>query len=371
MNQPILVSTRKGLFTIERTGRAACPWAITRTDFLGDNVSLSLKDPRSGNVFAALDHGHFGVKLHRSEKIGDDWIECAAPSYPEKPDGEPDVNEGGQEIPWSLQRIWALETGGTDKPDLIWCGTIPGGLFKSTDQGESWQIVSSLWDNPLRKQWFGGGADYPGIHSICVDPRNSDIIRLAISCGGVWKSDDGGENWNSYGTGIRAEFMPPELEYEMNVQDAHRMVQCPSTPDKLWIQHHNGIFKSDDGGANWQEIKEVKPSTFGFAVAVHPKHPETAWFIPGVKDEKRYPPNGQLVVTRTTDGGKTFEILRDGLPQLHAYDIVYRHGLDISASGDELVFGTTTGGLWISENQGDNWFNVSNNLPPIHAVRFS
>lgn len=149
------------------------------------------------------------------------------------------------------------------------------------------------------------------------------------------------------------------------------MVQCAASPDHLWIQHHNGIFKTTDGGANWEEIADVQPSVFGFAVAVHPADPNTAWFVPGVKDQFRYPPEGRLVVTRTRDGGRRFEQLRDGLPQEHAYDLVYRHGLDISASGDDLAFGSTTGGLWISEDQGDSWINVANHLPPVYAVRFA
>jgi hypothetical protein len=138
----------------------------------------------------------------------------------------------------------------------------------------------------------------------------------------------------------------------------------------LWVQHHNGIFRSTDPAAAWSEIANVHPSAFGFAVAVHPRDPETAWFVPAVKDEKRYPANGRVVVNRTHDGGKTFETLTAGLPQEHAYDLVYRHALDIDDSGDVLAFGSTTGSLWVSENAGNSWQTVSLNLPPIHSFRF-
>jgi photosystem II stability/assembly factor-like uncharacterized protein len=138
----------------------------------------------------------------------------------------------------------------------------------------------------------------------------------------------------------------------------------------MWVQHHNGIFRSDDT-ENWTEITGVDPSTFGFAVAVHPDDGDTAWFVPGIKDEKRIPVDGALVVTRTRDGGKTFEKLSRGLPQKHAYDVVLRHALAIDGTGNSLAFGSTTGGLWVTDDQGDNWTMLSHTLPPVYAVRFS
>ena len=147
-------------------------------------------------------------------------------------------------------------------------------------------------------------------------------------------------------------------------------MQSPSSPDRLWVQHHNGIFRSDDGGKVWHECLDVKPASFGFAVAVHPKDGDTAWFVPGIKDERRIPVDGKFVVTRTRDGGKTFETLRKGLPSDPAYDLVYRHGMDISADGNSLVIGSTTGGLWVSDDQGDSWSACAARLPSVYAVRF-
>jgi hypothetical protein len=366
MSDRIFVGTRKGLFTLRR---AVSGWSIERTDFLADNVSLMLADHRSGHLYAALDHGHFGVKLHRSNGNGA-WEECATPTYPEKPEGEDDKDMWGKHIPWSTVRVWALEAGGPDEPGVLWCGTIPGGLFRSNDDGASWELVRSLWDHPKRKKWFGGGADLPGIHSICVDPRDARRVQLGVSCGGVWTTADGGATWDCSGEGMRAAFMPPEQQYDPDIQDPHRLVQCRARPERLWVQHHNGIFRSDDGGGHWEEITEAGPSVFGFAVVVHPDHADTAWFVPAIKDEKRIPVAGQVVVTRTRDGGKSFETLREGLPQDHAYDLVFRHALDIDQSGNRLAFGSTTGNLWVSETQGDKWQCVSQHLPPIYAVRF-
>ncbi|MBK8457672.1 MAG: exo-alpha-sialidase [Phyllobacteriaceae bacterium] len=366
MTDRLIVSTRKGLFHIARKAKG---WEIESVDFLGDNVSLARLDRRNGAFYAALDHGHFGVKMHRKDK-GGDWVELPAPAFPEKPEDLDERDGWGRPLPWTVMRVWSLEPGGADQPGTLWCGTIPGALFRSDDRGASWRWIKSLWDHPGRKRWMGGGADYPGIHSIMVDPRGSDTVRLGVSCGGVWETKDGGETWACRANGMRAEFMPPEFSADPEVQDPHLVVQSPSNPDRLWSQHHNGIFITSDCSANWSEIRDVSPSSFGFAVAVHPREPDTAWFVPGVKDEQRYPVGGALVVTRTRDGGKSFDVLRNGLPQSHAYDIVYRHALAIDASGDRLAFGSTTGNLFVSENQGDDWIAVSGTLPPIHAVSF-
>ena len=365
MNDKLHVSTRKGLFTAKRGARG---WTIEKVDFLGDNVTLTLNDKRDGTLYAALDHGHFGVKVQRSKGSG--WEEIPAPAYPPKPEDEVDVDPWGRTVNWSTTRIWAMEAGGADEPGVLWCGTLPGGVFRSEDRGQSWSLVRSLWDHPLRKKWSGGGADWPGVHSICVDPRNSKQVSVAVSTGGVWFTPDSGATWELRGQGMRGEYMPQELAGDPISQDVHCLVQCPSDPRRMWVQHHNGIFVSSDEGRTFTEITDVKPSVFGFPVVVHPSEPDTAWFVPAVKDEKRYPVEGKLVVTRTRDGGKSFYILREGLPQEHAYDLVWRHALAIDDSGERLAFGSTTGGLWVSENQGDSWSLVSHTLPPVHGVRF-
>ncbi len=232
-------------------------------------------------------------------------------------------------------------------------------------------MIRTLWDHPLRKKWAGGGADLPGIHSICVDPRNSKQVSIGVSTGGVWHTEDGGGNWALRGEGMRAEYMPPEQAHDPISQDVHCLAQCRTAPQRMWVQHHNGIFVSSDEGKTFTEIKGVEPSVFGFPVAVHPKEPDTAWFVPEIKDEKRIPREGKLVVTRTRDGGKSFEVLTKGLPQSHAYDVVYRHALALDEPGERLAFGSTTGGLWVSEDLGDSWACVSHTLPPVYAVQFA
>ena len=217
---------------------------------------------------------------------------------------------------------------------------------------------------------MGGGYDAAGIHSICVDPRDSRLVTVAVSTGGVWQTRDRGETWANRATGMQAKYMPAERWNDPNVQDVHRMVSCPSEPDVLWAQHHNGMYRSTDGAASWHELREPALSCFGFAVAVHPKDSNTAWFVPAVKDEHRVPVGARLAVTRTGDGGRTFQALSEGLPS-PAYDLVYRHGLAVDETGERLAIGSTTGGLWISENAGETWRCVSAHLPPIYAVRFA
>jgi hypothetical protein len=368
MANRLLAATRKGLFFIERKSRG---WEVADARLLGDPVSVVLTDDE-GTIHAAQALGHFGVKIKRSKDGGKSWDDAAVPAYPEKPEGVEDIDPVHRTpIPWDLKSVWSLETGGPDRAGELWAGTIPGGLFRSSDGGDSWQLLDSLWNHEGRKAWMGGGADFPGIHSVLVDPRDSNTIRIGVSCGGLWASYDNGSTWAVEAVGLRAEYAPPEFAMEPNGQDAHRVVQCPGAPDHVWIQHHNGIFRSTDSGRTCTEHKHAKPSVFGFAVVVHPEDPLKAWFVPGVKDEKRYPVDGKLVVMRTTDGGETFESQTNGLPQQHAYDLVYRHGMDIDDSGDCIAFGSTTGNLWITDDQGASWQQVSSSLPPIYAVRFT
>lgn len=369
MSDHLLVGTRKGLFEFRLHSGT---WRIERTSFLGTQVPMLLPDARDGTLHAAVDHGHFGTKMHR-RICGSDWEELSPPAWPPKPEDSQGVKDPirGEEVPWSLEKIWSLEAGGSNEPGVLWAGTIPGGLFRSEDHGESWELIRSLWDRPERSRWFGGGYDFPGIHSIAVDPRDSQSILLGISCGGVWRSRDSGQTWFQTSHGMRAEYMPPDMANDPEIQDPHRIVYCLAKPDHLWTQHHNGIFRSQDGGSSWQEIGTAQPSAFGFAVAVHPTNPNIAWFVPAQKDECRIPVDGRFVVSRTRDGGQTFDILSQGLPQDHAYHLVYRHCLEVDSTGQRLAMGSTTGGLWISDTAGETWQCLSRDLPPIYCVRFA
>jgi hypothetical protein len=351
------VATRKGLFELQcKDGR----WFVARTSFLGEPVSMVLP-PQAGSqrMLAALNLGHFGVKVHASDDAGATWREVATPSYPAQPEG----NTG---VPWKLVQIWSLEVA----QGTVWAGTLPGGLFRSADFGESWQLVNALWNRNERAEWFGGGYDVPGIHSICPHPTRRDEVLVGISCGGVWVSRDDAASWALQADGMRAAYMPPEQADSPNTQDPHAIVRSVSRPEVLWCQHHNGIWRSTDNASSWHEITTAPLSSFGFAVAVPPDDADTAWFVPGVADECRVPVDGALVVNRTRDGGRSFETLRNGLPAADCYDLVYRHGLAVAGDGRTLLMGSTTGGLWGSVDGGDAWQSLAMRLPPIYAVRF-
>jgi hypothetical protein len=346
------VATRKGLIELRRRSGA---WAIERASFVGEPVSMVLPPDPAGRMFAALNLGHFGVKVHASDDAGATWHEIAAPAFPAQP-------EGAAGPAWKLVQIWSLERCGS----TLLAGTLPGGLFRSDDDGRSWQLDMALWNRPERPAWSGGGYDVPGIHSI--SPLTDGTVLVGVSCGGAWITRDAGESWEQTAHGMRAEYMPPEQAYDPNVQDPHAIVRCAGQSDVLWCQHHNGIFRSIDGGAHWSELT-APLSSFGFAVAAHPADPRTAWFVPAVKDECRLPVGRALAVNRTRDGGASFDTFRAGLPQQDCYDLVYRHALAVDAAGIGLLMGSTTGGMWASDDAGEHWTALPARLPPIHAVR--
>jgi len=360
MNMKLTVCTRKGLFVLEAGGAG---WAVQRHHFPGEPVTAFLSDADGAHCLAALRLGHFGVKLWRSADAGKTWTESAAPAYPPKPDDATDT------APWAVDQIWILEGFHAKAPGRIWAGTIPGGLFRSDDQGRSWALNGALWNMPQRRQWFGGGYDHPGVHSIAVSAQDPDDIVVGVSCGGVWRSLDAGQSWQ-VGTGMSAAYVPPERAGDPVTQDPHRVVRCRSAPEVLWTQHHCGVWRSDDSGLTWKAVDNVKPSSFGFAVGVDPNNPGRAWFVPASADTLRIPVGAALSVGRTSDGGTSFEVMRDGLPQRDAYHLVYRHGLAVSPDGRRLAMGSTTGSLWVSDCEGQSWVRAAADLPPIYAVHW-
>ncbi len=349
----LFAATRKGLFTVVRSSGG---WAVDKVEFAGVPVGAMVEDPRDGWRYIALNHGHFGTKLHRAGP-GESFEECAVPAFPET----------GAEGP-ALGAIWCLETG--PAPGTLLAGAMPAALFRSDDRGASWRLNESLWALPGRPDWFGGGWDQPVLHSILRNETAPGHITVAISCGGVWASEDDGASWTA-SKGMVAPYVPAERAEDPNMQDPHRIAQCQARPERLWAQHHFGLYRSDDGARSWQRLSDPKPNGFGFPVAAHPSDPDTAWFVPEQADTERMPADGRMVVARTSDGGRSFELLSRGLPGEHAYDLVYRHGLAVDASGGRLALGSTSGGLWVSEDGGESWSMVPARLPPVYAVRFA
>jgi photosystem II stability/assembly factor-like uncharacterized protein len=358
------VGTRKGLFKLAQQGAG---WQVVGTAFLGEPVVQTHVDGPSGHCFASLRLGHFGPKLHRSTDGGITWAEVSTPALPPKPSEGPFKDDP---TPWSVEMLWGFAStplaGGGHR---LWASTMPAAVFYSDDAGQTWALCESFWHDERRLHWMGGGNDHPAAHTLIANPANPAHLTVAISCGGIWATRDSGKTWQLAGRGFNAEFLPPEVATEPNAQDPHRVSACAAEPSVQWCQLHGGVYRSTDFGENWQRLAKIEGvGDFGFAVAACPVNPKRAWLVPAVADTHRYAPGAALCVARTDDAGQTWQVFRQGLPQVHAYDLVYRHGLCVSADGQTLAMGSTTGNLWLSANAGESWQHQTAHLPPIASV---
>jgi len=359
-NKEIIVGTSKGLVVFEKKENV---WGVKKIHFLGLPVSTIYKNEFTGTWWTGISHRHWGQKLYFSDNEGQNWEMVSTPKYP----------KGAKIYPSklaTLKKIWCISHAGKDNPHGLWIGTEPGGLFYSGDSGTNFQLVDGLWNHPSRRnqnQWFGAGRDFPFIHSIVVDQRDSKHVFVAVSCAGIFETRDGGITWNPKNSGLIATYLPnPNVEVG---HDPHLLLACKKNPDVLWQQNHCGIFRSVDAGDNWQNISDKNGiADYGFALAIDHENEDRAWVIPVVSDEVRVAHDLSLTVCRTEDAGQNWESLKNGLPQENSFDIVFRHCLAISKN--ELVFGTTTGNLFYSENAGDDWICLSNNLARVEGVIF-
>jgi photosystem II stability/assembly factor-like uncharacterized protein len=389
----ILLGTRKGTVIFERSNAGWRPRPIAHA---GIPVCYAARDPRDGTLWSSLDHGHWGPKLSRSRDGGVSWEDLSSVKYPAgaryisqylpTPDFDPEAPKAQPKYTdATVYKIWNIAFGNPDQPGRLYAGTIPGGLFVSDDGGDTWELNRPLWNHESRggdlfageatseTRWSGtpASADYgvfePGIHSILVDPRDSDHIHIAASSAGVIETRDGGETWTGRNRGMRIDYLPnPEAEWG---HDPHFVTSCATNPDQLWQQNHFGVYYSEDGAQSWTKVSVADVGVhFGFPIAVDENDGTTAWVVPARGDSQRMAIDGGLAVARTSDGGQSWRSFRAGLPQENAYDIVLRHGLDVS--GDCVCFGSTTGNVYLSENRGESWQSLGHNFPPVYSVRF-
>jgi photosystem II stability/assembly factor-like uncharacterized protein len=387
MTERILIGTRKGSFFAEKK---ASGWSLKLAGHSGVGVNFVAKDPHSGHLWAALGHGHWGAKLSRSKDNGATWADSTQIKYPPGARylAPPDPSEqAAADEPTrytarnaTLLKLWVLAFDGHGK---MYVGTIPGGVFTSEDGGESFELNRPLWNHDSRggdlfstegngkTHWFGtpasDGEFAPGIHSIEIDPRNPKRVLVGISTAGVLETTDGGQTWQGKNRGLLNDYLPePEAEWG---HDAHALSICKGNPDHVWQQNHCGVFYSADNAASWKRVSQKDVGVhFGFPIVADEADGQRAWVVPGTSDMERMAIGGGLFVGRTTNGGASWEQLRRGLPQENAHDVVYRHAL--AKSGSRLAFGSTTGNLYVTEDHGDSWQTLGNNLPPIYSVRF-
>jgi len=354
----LLIGTTKGLviYTKQET-----TWTISAVHFEGLPVSMVYVDPRNGIWWVGLAHRHWGQKLYRSRDEGMNWEQVKTPQYP----FDAEVYVGKKAV---LKQIWTMASSGDDRPDELWIGTEPGGLFHSDNGGASFSLIQSLWEHPSRKdplQWFGAGKDYPFLHSIVVHPEDSDIVYIAVSCAGIFKTTDGGKSWEPKNEGLIATYLPnPHVKVG---HDPHRLLICRSNPQVLWQQNHCGIFRTENGGEDWENVTDTRGiADYGFGLVIDDQNPDCAWVIPAQGDTHRIPHDLALCVCYTEDGGKSWQELRNGLPQQNCFDIVFRHAFD--KAGRTLVFGTTNGNIYLSEDRGVQWEILSTHLVRVDVV---
>jgi photosystem II stability/assembly factor-like uncharacterized protein len=353
----LLIGTTKGAFIGRASGRRS-GWELGGPYFPGQPVYAMAFDARGGRnrLWAAAEHPHFGANLHRSDDFGRSWTapERALVRFPE--------GSG-----WSLKRVWQIQPGRADEPDSLYCGSEPAALFESTDGGESWALVTGLFDHPHRSKWQPGGGGL-GLHTIVPHPQRRERMIVAISTGGVYRTEDGGRSWTASNRGVRADFLPdkhPEFG-----QCVHKIVAHPARPERLFLQNHWGLYRSDDGGRSWEDIAHGVPSDFGFAMAIHPQDPDCAYIVPLESDQFRCTPEGKLRVYRTTNAGRSWKPLGRGLPQKDALETVLRDGLATDALEPAGVyFGTRSGKVYASCDGGDRWSLVRDGLPPVLCVK--
>jgi len=356
--QTALIGTAKGLIVYDFV-RESKP-NLRSVHFVGFAVSMVFIDRRNGRWWLGLSHKHWGQKLHFSDDEGSSWQEVAMPNLKGRtlPDGRPA----------HLRQIWSMSEAGKDRPEELWLGTDPGGLFHSKDNGASFKLVASLWTHPSRQkegQWFGAGSDHPFIHSIVVNPKNSDHIYVAVSCAGIFETRDGGSNWTPRNNGLKAAYLPnPNVEVG---HDPHLLLMSPADPDILWQQNHCGIYYSLSGGEEWVNCSGTNGvPDYGFAIAIDEENPAGAWVIPVESDEKRIAPNLKPEVYQTTDFGKRWESDSLGLPEKNCFDIVLRHAF--VKKKNLFLFGTTNGNLLYRFEANTKWSLLNAHLTKINAV---
>jgi photosystem II stability/assembly factor-like uncharacterized protein len=355
----LLVGTMKGAFLF-RSDKNRETWQEAGPYFPGRSIYAMAYDGRNGRrrLWAAVNSSYWGSFLSSSDDFGKTWSDPESYNikFPE-----------GSEV--SLKQIWQIAPTHATETDTIYCGVEPAALFKSTDAGATWAIERGLFDHPHRTQWMPGGGGLC-LHTILPDPKNDRRMHIAISTGGVYRTDDGGKNWQPRNKGIRAKFMPPENQSPEWGQCVHKVVRHPSNPDRMFLQHHWGVYRSDDRGDSWNDIGKGLPSDFGFAMEMDPHDANTVYIVPIESDEFRCTPEAKLRVYRTRNGGESWEPLTAGLPQKDAYETILRDNLKADANDPTgLYFGTRNGKLFGSKNGGDSWSMIREGLPAISCVK--
>jgi photosystem II stability/assembly factor-like uncharacterized protein len=352
----ILVGTMKGAFLF-RSDAKRKRWEAGGPYSIGCPVYTMAYDGRDGRhrLWWSQQSFRWGTSLLSSDDFGKTVTEPTTYSI-----------KFSEESGLTLKNIWQLHLP-AGEPDTIYCGVEPSSLFVSRDAGQSWSPVRGLLEHPHRPKWTPGGGGMC-LHSIVAHPTDRQRMTIAMSTGGVYRTRDGGATWQARNQGIRAEFLPEK--YPEFGQCVHKIVSHPANPERLYLQNHWGLYRSDDGGDTWRDIARGVPSDFGFAMAGHPHDPETVYIVPIESDEYRCTPEGKLRVYRTRNGGASWQPLSRGLPQKDALETVLRDSLATDrADPAGVYFGTRSGKLYGSNDEGKSWQLIQAGLPAIVCVK--
>ena len=331
-------------------------WKVSGPHLKGNEIYHMVYDRRNGAILASTTSGHWGPTVAISEDMGKTWKESKTPPKFPKSSG------------LSVARVWHIKPASEDEPGVVYAGVEPACLFKSKDGGRSWKVNVSMMKQKTRKKWQAGGGGLC-LHTILQHPRRPNRMHIAISSVGTMRTDDGGESWRFQNRNVLAEFQPNK--YPEYGQCVHKLATNPSKPDVIFHQNHCGVYRSDNAGEDWIDIRNNLPSRFGFPIAVDANEPGRAYVAPLEGDFSRIPPSGHFAIWGTDNSGKEWFKLDEGLPSMSYYTVL-RDGM-VADQEDPcgLYFGTTTGQLYASRDQGNSWQNLSDWLPPVFSVSVS
>jgi hypothetical protein len=353
----LLVGTKKGLFLLRGVAAAGEEFDVAHRAFPGDVVEYAIRDPRSGRYFASVTSGFYGPRLFFADDPTGEWAQAKGPAFP---DDIPDS---------TVARIWIVQP--AEEEGVLWAGAAPASLWRSENDGASWELNRPLWNAPTRPEWQPGAGGL-ALHSICPWPDDPDRLAIGVSAAGVWISDDRGESWRTGYAGLDPRYLPEEAREGSHALCVHNMRRAPRQPERLFMQFHGSVYRSDDAGNTWRDIAHGLPSGFGFPLVADPADADSAYVIPLTADVDRVTPEGKVRVYETRDAGATWTARGDGLPQDNAYLTVLRQAFDVDGGSPlELYFGATSGEVYGSADAGETWFTAATHLAPVTSVRVS
>src|ERR1700736_1585761 len=361
----VLVGTRKGAFVLTSDGKRE-RWEVSEPYFAGWEIYHLTGSPVDPDrLYASQSSGWFGQTIQRSEDGGKTWEPVGNEFTYDGVAGTHQWYDGTQH-PWEFARVWHLEPSLTD-PDTVYAGVEDAALFRSIDAGANWEELPALRTHKSAPSWAPGAGGLC-LHTIILDPSNTDRIFTAISSAGAFRSDDAGKSWRPINHGLRSNTIPdPDAEVGHCV---HRMAMHPSRPNVLFMQKHWDVMRTDDAGDTGREISGALPTDFGFAIDVHSHEPDTVYVIPITSDSDHFVPDGKLRVYRRRTGGNEWEALTKGLPQENCYVNVLRDAMAVdSLDKCGIYFGTSGGQVYGSADAGDSWNPIVRDLPAVLSVQ--